>query len=58
MIDYMYNLDGDTAEIYTNDDGTCAVFIDRGNPAAGEDVYYYTNDEKAYRALIRAGFEH
>ena len=57
VIDYMHNIDGDTAEIYQNDDGTCAAFIDRGNPAAGEDVYYYNDAETAVRKLRRMGFE-
>lgn len=57
MSDYMYNIDGDTAEIYTNDDGTAAVFIDHGAPEMGESVFYYNDAETAVKTLRRMGFE-
>jgi hypothetical protein len=53
-IDYMYNIDGDTAEIHTRVNGDVDVYIEN---AGKENHKEYGNVDAAVRCLRRMGFE-
>lgn len=49
--EYMYNLDGQEAEMVYNADNSCTVYID------GEFFRTFSDGEKAYKSLRRNGFQ-